>query len=449
MTTFAAPASTLEAKAPDASKHVNYTLGMVLGVDDFNQEFAWLSGRDRWLARDAAGYGTLNGLAVSLETPTPAKGPRVNVTSGSALTPRGQLVCVKPAQCAYLNDWLAAHKADIPPLLGSPISGTIALYLTLCYRDCPDDLVPIPGTPCRTEDQLQAPSRLVDGFSLDFRTSPPDQNEEDLLREYVNWLRTLAFSSGGPYVTVAAFEQTLRGVAKSMAAVTSPPSTIHFPVGSPLASLRLDPAHANEYYQVAFRVWIEAIRPLVHPLCADGCACGCGGTTETTPKADECLLLARVNVPVQLSSGNWIVSNPANITIDESRRPMLLHLRMLQELFTSGALVPAQAARSRVVAAGSVSGATQEAPVFGLLTVAVQAANTLRVGFAEYQKPLAGSHMYSVTAMARSGPIGNPTIQFDSYANNGILLKVTNGAAAVTDANLKATMFNIEVRRVE
>ena len=35
------------ASAPDPSKHVNFTLGMVLGVDDFTQEFAYLSGRER------------------------------------------------------------------------------------------------------------------------------------------------------------------------------------------------------------------------------------------------------------------------------------------------------------------------------------------------------------------------------------------------------------------
>jgi hypothetical protein len=449
MTTFAAPASTLEAKAPDASKHVNYTLGMILGVDDFNQEFAWLSGRDRWLARDAIGYGTLNGLAVSLETPP--KGPRINVTSGSALSPRGQLVCVKPSQCAYLNDWLTVHKDDIPPLLGSPISGTISLYLTLCYRDCPDDLVPIPGSPCRTEDQLQAPSRLVDGFSLDFRTAPPNQNEEDLIREFVNWLRTLTFGGGGPYVTVDDFETNLLEAAKTMAVPTmSPAGPIHFPIGSPLAGMVLDPANTKDYDQVAFRIWIEEIRPLVHPLCGGGCGCGCSGSTDA-PKADECLLLARIDVPVQLSSGNWIVSDPANVVIDESNRPMLLHLRMLQELVTGsiGGVAPAEAARSSIVAAGAVSFTTQELPIFGQLAVALQAPNTIRVSFAGYQQPTAGSHLYSVTAMARTGPIANPTIQFDSYAADGILLKVTNGAAAVTDANLKATTFNLEVRRVE
>ena len=35
---------------PDPAKHVNYNLGMVLGVDDFTQEFAYLSERDQWMA---------------------------------------------------------------------------------------------------------------------------------------------------------------------------------------------------------------------------------------------------------------------------------------------------------------------------------------------------------------------------------------------------------------
>ena len=92
---------------PDPGKHVNYTYGMVLGVDDFTQEFAYLSGRDQWLARDAIGYGTLSGLKVKIENDE--KGPRVLVKPGVALSPRGQLIRVTPAQCAYLNPWLAAN----------------------------------------------------------------------------------------------------------------------------------------------------------------------------------------------------------------------------------------------------------------------------------------------------------------------------------------------------
>src|SRR5439155_18468133 len=104
---------------PDPSKHVNYALGMVLGVDDFTQEFAYLSGRDQWLARDLLGYGTICGLRVSVETR--ASRLEVVVTSGAALSPRGQLIRVEPDQCARLDDWLATHQQDVFDRLGSPL----------------------------------------------------------------------------------------------------------------------------------------------------------------------------------------------------------------------------------------------------------------------------------------------------------------------------------------
>ena len=90
--------------APDPTKHVRYTLGMVLGVDDFTQEFAYLSNRDQWLARDLIGYGTATGLCVDIH---PKGSTRVMVSPGAAVTPRGVLVRVCAAQCADLNVWLA------------------------------------------------------------------------------------------------------------------------------------------------------------------------------------------------------------------------------------------------------------------------------------------------------------------------------------------------------
>jgi hypothetical protein len=334
MTTFAAVASTPDAKAPDTTKHINYSYGMVLGVDDFNQEFAYLAGRGRWLARDAIGYGTLCGLRVGQDPGS--KGPRITVTSGSALTPRGQLVCVKPDQCAELNDWLAANDKEVRALLGSPFSGTLQLYLTLCYRDCPVDLVPIPGGPCRSEDEMMAPSRLVDDFTLELRTTRPSQAEEHLIGEFVRWLQSLTFGGGGPYMTIAEFEGALRAALPTLPSpLTSPltsPLDIHFSFPSPLTAKPLDPALKGDYFSAAFRVWAVEIRPLVHALC--GCNGGCCASTEKkrVPKTDECLLLARIEVPVVLSSGRWLVDDMAAVTIDESERPVLVHLRLLQEL---------------------------------------------------------------------------------------------------------------------
>jgi hypothetical protein len=104
MTTFTAGTTALspEHAPPDPTKHVNYTLGMILGADDFDQEFAWLSGRDRWLARDAIGYGTVNGLQVTVRQ-GPGIEPEVLVSCGSAITPHGDLVRVTPTQCASIS----------------------------------------------------------------------------------------------------------------------------------------------------------------------------------------------------------------------------------------------------------------------------------------------------------------------------------------------------------
>src|SRR3954449_7279390 len=101
MPDFSAVAALPQVGPIDATKHVNYTLGMVLGVDDFTQEFAYLSGRDRWLARDLLGYGTASGLRVGVEIEN--RSPQVVVTPGAAVSPSGRLIRVAPAQCADLN----------------------------------------------------------------------------------------------------------------------------------------------------------------------------------------------------------------------------------------------------------------------------------------------------------------------------------------------------------
>ena len=177
------------AAALDPTKHVKYTLGMVLGVQDFEQEHTYMRAHDEWLARDAVGYGTVSGLDVAVEVDT--QGPRVSVSPGSAITPCGRLVCVTPAQCATLNDWLARHDEEVRARLAGVASlgslastasapggsssqpATATAYVVLCAQDCLTDDLPIPGEPCRTEDALSAPSRVKDDFRLELRLDPP------------------------------------------------------------------------------------------------------------------------------------------------------------------------------------------------------------------------------------------------------------------------------------
>ena len=99
MDSFTTRVATPANAGADPTKRVNYTYGMVLGVDDFVQEQTYHAARGEWLARDLVGYGTVNGLAVSAGK-TAQNETEVIVTAGAALSPRGQLIRVAPTQCA-------------------------------------------------------------------------------------------------------------------------------------------------------------------------------------------------------------------------------------------------------------------------------------------------------------------------------------------------------------
>ena len=343
------------AAEPDPTKHVNYNLGMVLGVDDFTQEFAYLAGRDQWLARDLLGYGTVSGLRVGVEVES--SGPQVSVTPGVALSPGGRLIRVAPAQCAGLNAWLAAHHAELLSLLGSPADdrASLRLFVVLGYRECPTDMIPIPGQPCRSEDEATAPSRLADDFALELRLSAPDQQEEDALRDFVAWLSQIEITDEPDgMLGVEEFVEAIRAAAylDSSPPPASPPD---FMYGSPPAALRIHASLAYEYLRAAFRVWVTELRPRWQPRWV-GKGQGCNGADGAAGGGDDCLLLAELNVRlVRTGPGaNWLVEDSEAVVVQEERRPYLMHLRMVQEwllgrrytaegepLLSSSALVPA------------------------------------------------------------------------------------------------------------
>jgi hypothetical protein len=314
---------TLQAKAADPTKHVNYVQGMVLGVDDFDQEFTYLSERGQWLARDLSGYGTASGLAVTIEDSD--RGKRVAVSPGVAVSPRGQLIRVTPKQCAVLNEWLkGAVKNDI-----SPGTTTQPVYVVLCYRDCPTDEVPILGEPCRTEEESMAPSRIVDDFRLELRLDPPPQREEDAVRDFVAWLRQIEI------VDIAADPQHLKNFLDAIrAAAQELLSPIDFLYGSPPSTLFIPRSEVCEWLRAAFGLLVTELRPLWQSAAP---ACGC---TSGSDHREECLLLAEVDVPVLPPGDDWSVDPAREIVINADRRPFLLHLRMLQEwLLCSGSSV--------------------------------------------------------------------------------------------------------------
>jgi hypothetical protein len=315
---------------PDPRKHVKYTQGMVLGVADFTQDFAYLSNLEQSLARDAIGYGTLSGLNVAL---TPKDGDTViSVSPGVAKTGRGQFVRVAQAQCAKLGAWLEldATKKKLAEL-GLTAAGDFTAYVVLCYRDCPTDELPVPGEPCRCDDETMAPSRIIDDFRLELTLTPPPQLEENIVRKFVTWLRAIEIGDESPPGDPDAFLHSIRD---AFTFIPSPPeSPSEFFFASPPAELRIPRDLVCEWMRAAMRLWVTELRPIWQAQCAPrsacGCAdpCGCHGTgAEPEGMACECVLLAEIHLG----------GSPRSATLDETRRPFLVHLRMLQELLLCG-----------------------------------------------------------------------------------------------------------------
>jgi hypothetical protein len=343
MSCFSSATNITSTAAPDPAKHVNYNLGMVLGVDDFTQEFAYLSGRDQWIVRDLIGYGTARGLKVSTEDDS-VKGPRVVVEPGVAVSPSGQMICVPTAQCAYLKNWVADHGAEITAAVGSPAASSVRVYVVLCYRDCTVDNVPIAGEPCRSEDQLMAPSRIKDDFCLELRlrapnqglASPPDsydsqvsfQREDYAVRDFVQWLKRIPVIPFGSSTPLNQFLQAIRDAA--MGWLGSPPLSsplADFMFGSPPSFLQIASADLCKYLAAAFRLWVTELRPRWIARWH-----GCAATHfDSDKQADEdCVLLAELDVPVLAASPGWTIPDQ-DIPVNEEQRPYLIHLRMLQE----------------------------------------------------------------------------------------------------------------------
>lgn len=316
----------------DLTKHVNFTSGMILGVDDFTQEFAYLAGRDRWLARDALGFGTLSGLKVQVDVDT-VKGARILVEAGVAVSPRGQFICVGSAQCAFLNEWLAAadaaeledhiRRTATSPPSSPPVSDELTLYVVLCYRDCATDNVPIPGEPCRSEDELTAASRIKDDYSLELRFESPKHAEEKAIRDYIEWLKQIEITDVGASTPIEDFTDAIR---REWLETSSPPVVL-----SPSEVLQINAADFCEYMRTAFRIWVTELRNVLSER-KTGCAVEMTGANKT----EDCVLLAELRVPLDEFATAWKVSETADVVVDERNRPFLLHLRMLQEWMLCG-----------------------------------------------------------------------------------------------------------------
>ncbi|MEJ2502644.1 MAG: hypothetical protein P8177_04885, partial [Gemmatimonadota bacterium] len=308
----------------------------MLGVDEFQQEqFYHMSGR-RWHNRLLHGYGTVHGLAVS--TPEPgAVDPEIQVSAGVAVDPCGREICVPDTMCVRLPGWLDRHRPTLEALYPGGV-GSLPLAVVLCYRECETDVVPIPGEPCRTEEDAMQASRLRDSFELRlalreeaFFGSPPEETETGLhlfRHPHAEEEAVRAFGAllaGIETVSVAAPGSGRAELLAAVRALGTADGEGSSPPGSPPDSIVLAEDEAPDALREAFRVWVTEVRPAIRAREPGGSACG--GAEDAC-----CVLLAEIDLPV---TAGWAVAGIA-FEPDEERRPVLLHTRLLQEWHALG-----------------------------------------------------------------------------------------------------------------
>jgi len=399
---------------PDASRHVNFTTGMVLGVDDYRQQFAYHSARDKWMVREFHGYGTLSGLAVRQEIDG-TEGPRIMVTAGSAAAPSGQMVCVGREQCAFINAWLQREDvtAEINALAVDPPPATQAefsVYLTLCYRDCAVAPVPIPGEPCRSDEELMAPSRIADDYSLSFSLERPAMTEAEAISELAAYIASIAVEEGGeddPAELPALFDNVERQMRMLFLIAGDQEAE------GELSPISVAPNLANDIYNEINKIWITIIRPEVMAI-----SCPTGGGP-----GDDCVLLARLDVGAERSGGVWQVANTEDdeagvrLSIDERDRPLLMASNARQAI---GDFAPATPEDADSAAVLFVS-ADQDIEVSNAIIV-VATADPVRLGIVEAAASTRGHRL-----IFRLPDGGDLRIEADSATING------NAGLDVTD----------------
>lgn len=307
----------------DPYRRVRYTHGLVLGVPEFEQEQLYFLEKGQVHSRALHGYGTVNGLKLDMKS-----GPELTVAPGLAVNPIGQLIRITRTQCANLSTWLGrtevrttlqTAQGDDVPAVDSEGNGHVKVHVVLCYDECDVDPVTIPGAACRSQDDTVTASRTVDSFRLSLSFTPPEQLEEEAVHDFGALLRRLVIADeGGPYATL----EELLALVRDLIPSDGSDETLEEGDGEDLSPLRVRPEDACDLYCAMLRVWITEVRAAIG-----------GSEGGTIAPTEACVLLGTLDFDITA----W--APPADLTlfdIDETHRPMLAHVRLLQEWLSCG-----------------------------------------------------------------------------------------------------------------
>jgi hypothetical protein len=241
----------------------------------------------------------------------------IAVEEGIAVDQYGRAVVVRSRQCGRIGAWIAeeerraAAEGSLSPLAThrSP-SGDVTVYVVASYGSCEDALVPIPGKPCGRDEEVMAPSRIRDSWTLEFRWAPPAMPSWDGIRRLADLLLGVELDDVS---SLASDEEALAAHVRALAP-GSPPPTVALP-SPPL----LPRVGARAALDRLVTLWLTEVRPLLLPHLL-------------APAGDAGVLLSAVTVvpAVAFDAANPVVE--AFHDPDDEGRPYLAPTQLIQEL---------------------------------------------------------------------------------------------------------------------
>jgi hypothetical protein len=310
-----------------ADLRVNYSLGMVLGVDEFQQEQHYFLQKEYLHNRALHGYGTVYGLQVALSRPAGAPNDvQISVAPGMAVDQWGRVVIVREAQCARLGAWLEKHPApDVGP------SGEQRVYITLRYDECLALPQPIAGQPCSGSEAQMAPSRIRDGFQIELSWSEPAMPAYRAGRRFARLMADVQVEPGLPPSAsdedlIVAVIRELNGDGESIFDQGGP-GVAALPLSPPRDTLFLPAEGLREALDRIFAVWATEVRFALPPSLTDP-----AGASGGNPDSASVLLAAIGFLP----EPPFIESDRLDEAADNTIRPVLLHTQLIQQLLLLG-----------------------------------------------------------------------------------------------------------------
>ncbi len=178
-----------------------YFNGKLLTERDFADEQAYLIGKDWLHNRYLHGMGTVCGLAITAHPNEACRSRFVVLEPGLALDCCGRELVVPARTAVDIQTLIADQGLTVDP------NGADDLFLSLRYKECGDERVPVILPDCGCADGDTAWNRILEGVEVVLRAAPagmrPPVSPPSAAR--FDWVQTLVLQ--GQTVTAVAFDE--------------------------------------------------------------------------------------------------------------------------------------------------------------------------------------------------------------------------------------------------